>query len=154
MAPQTLRIILTRDVFHPAWTMSRVDLDLPEDGLGPLPFGFCVEDEDRRVEEDLGRKIPGQTAIPTGTYEVHLYDSPKHGPDTIELVDVPGFQHVQVHPGNSALDSERCLLFGLARDVEDGMVARSRVACRWLRSEVIETIRAGGTVTIEVRRAV
>ena len=150
---QTLSIIVTRDVFTDAWTLSTVDLDLPEDGLGPLPFGFCVEDVDRRLEADPSRKIRGQTAIPVGTYEVRLYDSPKHGPMTPELMDVPGFQHVQIHSGNSAADTEGCLLFGLARDVEGGQVARSRAACSWLRSEIIRCINGGGTVTVEVRRA-
>lgn len=154
MEAPALRIIVTRDVFSPAWTLGIVELDLPGDGLGFLPFGFSVEDVDRHVEEDPSRKIKGQTAIPTGTYGVRLYDSPRHGPDTPELIGVPGFAHVQVHPGNTADHTEGCLLFGLDRDVVHGSVGRSRSACRWLRAEIIEVIQAGGTVTVEVRRAV
>lgn len=151
--PSELKIIVTRDVFNPAWTLGVVELDLPGDGLGPLPFGFSVEDVDRHVELDPGRKVKGATAIPVGTYGIRLYDSPRHGPDTPELVGVPGFGHVQVHPGNTASDSEGCILMGLDRDVVQGSIGRSRSACRWLQAEVIEVIRAGGSVTIEIRRA-
>lgn len=150
----TLAIRVTRDHYHPHATLGLVELDLPGDGLGYLPFGFSVEDTDRHVEADPGRKVKGATAIPVGTYAVRLYDSPKHGPQTPELVDVPGFAHVQIHPGNTADHTEGCLLIGLDRDVAHASVGRSRSACRWLRAEIIETIKAGGTVTVEVRRAV
>lgn len=148
-----LRIRVTRDAFSPSWTLGMVELDLPDDGLGFLPFGFSCEDVDRHLELDPARKVRGATAIPVGVYGVRLYDSPKHGPDTPELVGVPGFQHVQIHPGSDASDTEGCLLLGLDRDPVHGSVGRSRSACRWLRSEVVEVIRAGGTVTVEVRRA-
>jgi len=153
MAPQTLRIILTRDVFHPAWTLGTVSLDLPDDGLGPLPFGYSVEDVDRRVEEDPARKVKGQTAIPTGTYEVHRTWSPKFN-RLVPLVDgVPGFAGVRIHAGNDAEDTEGCLLVGLARDVEHGQVARSRAACAWLEGEIHRVEGLGGRTILEVRRA-
>lgn len=152
MPTTTLAIHVVRDTFLPHATLGTVYLDLPDDGLGFLPFGFCCEDVDRHVEEDLGRKVRGATAIPVGTYAVRLYDSPKHGPDTPELVGVPGFAHVQIHSGNDSGDTEGCLLFGLSRDTTAGTVGRSRVACSWLRSQIGEVIRAGGTVTVEVAR--
>lgn len=151
--PPKLRIRVTRDAPCPGSTLGVVELDLPDDSAGWLPFGYSCEDIDRRVEEDLARKQKGATAIPVGTYAVRLYDSPAHGPDTLELVDVPGFRHIQLHPGNSADDSEGCILIGLGRDLGKGIVTRSRPACAWLRAEAIEAIRAGGTVTVEVRRA-
>lgn len=146
-----LKIRVTRDVLLADRTLSVVELDLPDDGAGWLPFGFAIEDVDRHVEQDPARKVKGRTAIPTGTYAVRLYDSPKHGPDTPELVGVPGFQHVQVHSGNTPDDTEGCLLVGLGRTASE--VTRSRLACDWLRAEVIKCIRAAGWVTIEVRRA-
>lgn len=146
---EPIRIRVTRDIFHPQWTLSTVELDLPGDGLGYLPFGFGCEDTDRHDDS----KIPKRTAIPVGTYEIKLYDSPKHGPDTLELQDVPGFRHVQIHSGNTSEDTEGCILIGLARDIEEGHVARSRAACRWLRTEVVENINQGRTATIEIRRS-
>lgn len=145
-----LHIRLTRDLPRADRTLGIVELDLPEDGHGFLAFGFSCEDVDRG---DGAAKVPGETAIPVGTYDVRLYDSPAHGPDTPELVDVRGFAHVQVHSGNGPLDTKGCLLFGLGRDVDAGIVTRSRVACGWLRGEIVKAIRGGGRVTVEVRRA-
>jgi hypothetical protein len=144
---------VTRDAPCPGSTLGTVELDLPDDAEGFLPFAFSCEDVDRHVEEDFARKQKGATAIPIGTYAVRLYDSPKHGPDTLELVDVPGFQHIQIHSGNDASDTDGCLLFGLGRDLGAGKVTRSRPACAWLRAEAIKVLQAGGTVSVEVRRA-
>lgn len=149
---KSLAIRVTRDTFLPAATLGTVSLDLPGDGLGYLPFCYSCEDVDRHVEDDPARKQRGTTAIPVGVYEVRLYDSPKHGPDTPELVGVPGFHHVQIHSGNDSTHTEGCLLFGLARDTTAGTVGRSRVACRWLRQQIIDVIEDGGTVTVEVTR--
>lgn len=153
MTPPTLRIRVTRDAPVPGATLGTVDLDLPDDDAGWLLFAFSCEDVDRRVEEDPTRKQKGATAIPVGTYAVRLYDSPKHGPDTPELIDVPGFRHIQIHSGNTASDSDGCILVGLGRDLGAGKVTRSRPACEWLKSEIVKVIRAGGIVTAEVRRA-
>lgn len=148
-----LRIRVTRDVPHPTGTLGVVELDLPGDSEGFLPFAYSSEDVDRRVEEDLSRKVKGKTAIPIGTYAVRLHDSPKHGKDTPELVDVPGFRHIQIHIGNGSTDTDGCILTGLGRDLGKGIVTRSRPACEWLRAEIVKVIRAGGTVSLEVRRA-
>ena len=149
MAPYQIRV--TRDVFAAEWTLSRVDIDAG-DGRGWLPFGFAVEDADRHVEDDPARKERGRTAIPTGTYRVRLYDSPKHGPNTPELINVPWFNHIQIHSGFNADDSAGCVLMGLTRDIKAGTVSKSRAACSWLRDRIIERIRGGGLVTVEVTR--
>lgn len=146
-AAPALLIRLTRDRFLPDRTLGVVDLDLPDDSAGWLPFGYSCEDVDRRD----AAKVKGQTAIPVGTYAVHLYDSPKHGKDTPELLNVPGFAHIQIHSGNGPQDTEGCLLLGLGRT--DTEVTRSRLACDWLRGEIVKVIRAGGSVTVEVRRS-
>ena len=147
----TLRIRLTRDVFLADRTLSTVDLDLPDDGKGYLPFGFALEDTDRHVEDDLDRKVAGETAIPAGTYKVRLYDSPKHGPETPELAGVPGYQHIQIHPGNRPADTLGCLLIGTQRSATE--VLHSRIACEWLYPRIRDVIHAGGEVIVEVRRA-
>ena len=148
MGAPTLAIRVTRGHTLPDRCLGVVELDMPGDGAGFLPFGYSCEDVDRG---DGAAKIKGRTAIPVGTYAVKLYNSPKHGPNTPELVDVPGFQHVQIHSGNGPQDTEGCLLFGLARD--ESQVLRSRVACEWLRGEIAKVIGAGGTVTVTVRRS-
>lgn len=72
--------------------------------------------------EDVVRETPGRpvsewkrhgvTAIPAGTYEVVLQNSPRFGPDTITLLNVPGFEFIRGHGGNTAEHTEGCLLFG------------------------------------------
>jgi hypothetical protein len=148
-----LVIRVTRTHLFDDCTIGKIEIDLPGDGAGFLPFGYCMEDRDRAVEEDLRRKIRGQTAIPIGTYKVKLYDSPKHGAETPELIDVPGYQHVQIHSGNTAEHTEGCLLPGLDQDLVGRKVLRSRLASDWLCGEIRKTIKAGGAVTVEVRRA-
>lgn len=145
---KTLRIRLTRDIFLADRTLGVVELDLEGDGVGFKPFGYSCEDLDRG---DGAAKVAGVTAIPVGTYRVHLYDSPKHGPDTPELLDVPGFHHVQIHSGNGPQDTLGCLLFGLDRTETE--VERSRLACTWLREYIAHAIKVGNEVTVEVRRA-
>lgn len=145
-----LHIILTRDKLLADRTLSTVSLVFP--GASEVkPFGFALEDVDRHVEDDPTRKQKGKTAIPTGTYKIHLYDSPKHGPDTPELVNVPGFQHVQIHAGNTPDDTEGCLLLGLART--DVIVTKSKLACDWLKKQIIAALKDGGEVTVEIKRA-
>ena len=145
--PPGLAIRVTRDIRRPDVTLGVVELDWTNDTEGFLPFGYSCEDPER------DEKIKGATAIPCGVYSVRLYNSPKHGPDTPELVAVPGFQHVQIHSGNTTADTEGCLLFGLSRDESRGMVLRSRQACGWLATEIRKTIWFGGVVTVEIRRA-
>ena len=143
----SLHLRITRDRPLSDRTLGVAELDLPDDGAGLLPFGFSCEDVDRGDAP----KVKGATAIPVGIYAVRLYDSPKHGPGTPELVGVPGFQHIQIHSGNGPLDTEGCLLLGLARD--DRQVLRSRPACEWLRAEIQRVIKTGGSVSVEIRRA-
>lgn len=143
------KIRITRDIFLSDRTLSVVEVST---GGEWLSFGYCIEDNDKHVEEDGRRKVKGVTAIPTGIYKIRLYDSPKHGKDTPELIDVPGFQHIQIHSGNVPEDTEGCLLFGLDRDAKKNTIIKSKVACGWIRTEIIKALTAGGSVTVEIRR--
>lgn len=53
-----------------------------------------------------------KTAIPAGRYEVRLTHSPKFDRTMPILCDVPGHQGIRIHPGNTAKDTEGCLLPG------------------------------------------
>lgn len=89
-----------------------------------------IEDTVRDLDKD-GKfangevKIPGKTAIPYGRYEVTMkVRSPKYSNFTKyswakkydgylpRLLNVPHFDGVLIHVGNSALDSEACVLVG------------------------------------------
>ena len=102
---------------------------------------FCdtCEDKDRGLRQDLpvsvnqARKVRGQTAIPTGRYRVTLgVKSPKYSKKkqyaacngyVPRLINVPAFDGILIHIGNTAADSEGCILVG--RNKKVGMVLES-----------------------------
>lgn len=88
-----------------------------------------MEDVDRGLTSDMDsntiyvKKIPGYTAIPIGTYKVTLdIVSPKYSKKSWykkycdakipRLLDVPGFEGILIHPGNTAADTDGCILPG------------------------------------------
>lgn len=139
---------LRRDVFTDSHTMGELRVDYG-DGRGSQWFGWTVEDTDRGLHmcdslEHIGRvKVPGKTCIPVGFYRLELVDSPKYGPDTLSLVDVPGFRYIRVHSGNSAEDTDGCILAGMERNVATGNVWRSSVATSWLEDTLRPLIKGG-----------
>lgn len=101
-------------------------------------FSDTLEDTDRGLndtmsEEEIARiKVYGQTAIPTGRYEVRLTYSPKFAQRTWakpfsgkvpELVGVKGFSGIRIHPLNTAADSLGCI--GVGRNTAVGKISQS-----------------------------
>ena len=91
-----------------------------------------LEDTDRGLNMGMSEsvikmtKIAGKTAIPTGTYTVVLSVSPKfknktwakkYGGLVPEILKVPGFSGVRIHPGNTDKDTEGCILVGDNKEV-------------------------------------
>ena len=119
----------------------------------------CVRDLNRNGTFDNGEsKIPGQTAIPYGTYRLTLgVQSPRFRNREAyrfcdgylpRLLDVPHFEGVLIHIGNSADDTAGCILVGENRSV--GRLHDSTAAFR----RVYEVLRAaadrGETLTIRI----
>lgn len=71
---------------------------------------FTLEDVERSV------KIKGETAIPKGSYKVIINESNRFKRLLPLLLNVPNFEGVRIHPGNSNHDTEGCILVGQSRN--------------------------------------
>lgn len=72
---------------------------------------YILEDTDRKLEAG-GKKIPTQTCIPRGTYQIVVTHSMRFGRLLPLLVKVPLFEGVRIHPGNKPGNTDGCLLPG------------------------------------------
>lgn len=113
---------------------------------------YTLEDEIREVEGQpvASWKVKGATAIPAGEYRVTLDDSPRFGPDTLTINNVPGFQAIRMHAGNTSEDTEGCPLLGMAATSHSLVGGSSRPAVSLVKGQVKQAIAEGDVVMIEI----
>lgn len=132
-------IIIIKRIFKgPDYTIGRMSID------GKY---FCdtLEDTVRKP----GVKIPGKTAIPAGKYKIKLTESLRFGKLMPRLENVPGFTGVLIHSGNTAEDTEGCILVGKNR--VKGKVLDSRETFARLFRLLFVAERGGEALQIEIR---
>lgn len=104
------------------------------------------------IMEDLIRpeKINGITAIPRGTYDVIVTMSNRFKRLLPLLLNVPNYEGVRIHPGNTSADTEGCLLPGLNLGYISGKraVTDSRNAFEMLFKKIQSALDKGEKVTI------
>ena len=98
--------------------------------------------------EDLERetKIKGRTAIPTGRYKMVINFSNRFQKEMPLLLDVPNFEGIRIHAGNTSEDTEGCILVGFDRI--DGGIGKSRIAYEDLFS-LLKTTESEIFITIK-----
>lgn len=112
---------------------------------------YTVEDTDRKMEEDLTRKVNGKTAIPKGEYEVVLSMSNRFQKILPEVLNVPGFTGIRIHSGNSSVDTEGCIILGSINDkVDDDWIGGSKIALTQFMAKLETAIDNGEKVYIEI----
>lgn len=128
---------------------------------------FCntLEDPDRGLDEKMDireirvKKIPNQTAIPTGTYDITLdVKSPKFSTydfyDEVcdgylpRLLNVPGFDGILIHVGSNASHSSGCILVG--NNTVKGGLTNSKDVFRKLYSILKQAYDNGENINIEI----
>lgn len=108
---------------------------------------FCVTLED---EVRNGPKIKARTAIPAGTYKVVMVLSPKKGRIMPRLVDVPGFEGILIHAGNTEADTEGCILVGGSFTGGNITAGTSKVAFDALYDRLAEAWDRHDPITITI----
>jgi len=121
-------------------------------------LAYTLEDEQRDV------KVWGETRIPAGTYKLKLrteggfhnkYAS-KYGnfhKGMIHVQDVPGFEWILWHTGNTDEHTAGCLILGNSqtnnRIAKDGFIGSSVDAYKFVYPRVVSAIEAGIDVEVE-----
>jgi len=128
-------------------------------------FSNTLEDKDRgltssmTLEEISKKKIYGQTAIPSGTYEIKMTYSnrfhsrawgKKYDGKIPELINVKGFGGVRIHPFNRASESLGCIAVGKNSAV--GMVTNSQAYYfKLLDDYIVPAVKKGEKITLTIK---
>ena len=145
-----MHIIVNRIVSDRNATLSEVYIDGVRECRG-------LEDEYRQ------HKVAGETRIPAGIYKLGIRNVggfhnrykakfPNFHKGMLEVKDVPGFDYILIHIGNTEHDTAGCLLVGSTSVISDGTptINSSTVAYEELYEKVIDAALAGDC-TIEYR---
>ena len=101
--------------------------------------------------EDVVRKdkIAGETAIGAGgPFNVVITPSKRFKRDLPLVENVPNFQGIRIHPGNTSEDTEGCILVGRTKGTN--FVGESKAAFNALFAKIKEALDEGDTVTLEI----
>ena len=120
-------------------------------------LAYTLEDEYR------SEKVFGETRIPDGKYKLGLrkvggyhakYSKrfPHIHIGMLHVLNVPGFEYILIHCGNTDEHTAGCLLVGDSQEnnqiTKDGFIGRSTQAYRRIYPKIAEAIECGEQVTI------
>lgn len=141
-----MKLTLKRIALRPTYTIGKLYID-------DVYFCDTIEDTVRDINKngkfDNGeKKIHSKTAIPYGTYEIKWTYSPRFKKYTPQLMNVPSFEGIRIHAGNTSADTEGCLILGKNKQV--GKVLNSRDTINKFYP-IIKEACSNGKVTIEIK---
>lgn len=128
-----MKLLLERIYKAPTYTIGKLYID------GNL---FCDVLED--VVRPEGVKVYGETAIPFGTYKVKLTMSNRFKKVMPILLDVPMFEGIRIHAGNTEADTSGCILVG--ENTIKGKVINSTATFKRL----MEHLKGAINISIEI----
>ena len=141
-----MKLTLKRIALKPTYTIGKLYID---DNYFCDTLEDTVRDLNKDGKFDNGeKKIKGKTAIPYGTYEIKWTYSPRFKKYTPQLMNVPSFEGIRIHNGNSSDHTEGCLLLGQNKKV--GMVLNSKATIAKFYP-IIKDACAKEKVTIEIK---
>lgn len=94
-------------------------------------------------------KVDGQTAIPAGRYRVAIDLSARFKKLMPHVLDVPNFEGVRIHSGNTSEDTEGCILVGLTKGTD--FIGESRKAFELFYPMLQAALQEGQECWIDVR---
>lgn len=137
-----MKLLLKRLYFNDKYTIGKLYID---------GVAFCETLEDRVIDTDKSgkfegdeKKTYGETAIPYGTYKVTITLSPRFRRWLPLLHDVPNFEGVRIHRGNTAEDTHGCILVG--QNKIKGQVVNSAHT----EIELMKRLKGEKDITIEI----
>ena len=146
-------LILQRIAKRKGYTIGRLSIVEPvvdEYSAGTKETYFCDTLEPTWRDYEHGAyKIKGKSAIPEGRYAVVISYSPKFKAWLPILLGVPMFEGIRIHAGNSAKDTQGCILVG--RNQRVGEVLESRKWLYELKMKIVEAKDRGEAVWITIK---
>ena len=129
-----------------------------ETAMGNRFLCYTLEDERRAL------KVKGETRVPAGTYKIELRNEggfherytkkyPGVHRGMLHITDVPNFEYILIHTGNTDEHTAGCLIVGDALEnnllLPDGFVGKSVNAYKRIYPNIAKAIADGEEVTIE-----
>jgi hypothetical protein len=96
-------------------------------------------------------KIAHETAIPAGVYPVVIDRSQRFQRMLPHVLNVPDFDGIRMHAGNTTADTAGCILVGLTRD--GVTIGESRAALEHVQSRLAKALAIGDRVTLTIHPA-
>lgn len=110
-------------------------------------YAYTIEDVEREgVAVDKNKKVYGRTAIPRGSYKCIVTYSPHFKREVTLVLDVPNFRGIRIHSGNTASDSEGCIIIAKHRFSTEKVWGASRK----LERKLTALVKEAGEATLEV----